>query len=427
MPENTSTKLSVDMFDHDFLVDPYPTYAMLREQAPVHWDDKLGGWVITRHADVYAAHLDTRTFSSHRLGAMVGGGVHPDASQEMRHFMDIAPEWMLFRDPPDHTRIRKLLLNEFRPASLRALQDRVEHIVDTVVTDLLARRSFDLVADFAYKLPGQTLAAWYGLPLSDGAVLTDWWYEIRSMQRIFLGVDPAVVARPGTPAAQAFDELVPFLNRLIEERRNAPGDDLASKIVGYARGRGIEGTERLTDSEMFAYLMLMPLASFGTTMELITNGLLGLMRQRNQWELLCARPELVFDAVEEVLRYDASVQLTHRLITREVEVAGQAIPAGDLVYLVRGAANRDPQRWADPDRIDITRGDAKHVGFGIGIHRCIGAPLAQLVTAVAYRTLARRVPDLHLDPDRPHQWKADTPQFRGLRELPAHAGDSPRS
>ncbi len=426
MPENTSTKVHVDMFDHDFLVDPYPAYAILREHEPVHWDDKLHGWVMTRYADVYAAHLEPGTYSSHRLGAMVGG-VGPDASEEMRRFMDIAPEWMLFRDPPDHTRIRKLLLSEFRPANLRALQGRVEHIVDTVISDVLAKGSFDLVTDFAYKLPGQTLAAWYGLPLSDGAVLTDWWYEIRSMQRVFLGVNPATVAQDGTPAALAFDQLMPFLTRLIEERGDAPGDDLASKIVGYARGRGVEGTERLTDAEMFAHLMLMPLASFGTTMDLITNGLLGLMHQRDQWDLLRSQPDLVFDAVEEILRYDASVQLTHRLITRDIEVAGQPIQAGELVYLVRGAANRDPERWPDPDRIDITRRDARHVGFGVGIHRCIGAPLAQLVTAVAYSALARRVPDLQLDTSRPHRWKADTPQFRGLRELPAHVGGSPRS
>ena len=427
MPENHSMKLKVDLFDLDFLADPYPAYAVLREQEPVHWDDKIRGWVVTRYADVYAAHLDPATYSSHRLGAMVGG-VGPDSSAEMRRFMDIAPEWMLFRDPPDHTRIRKLLLAEFRPGNLRALQGRVEHIVDTVVSDVLAKGSFDLVTDFAYKLPGQTLAAWYGLPLSDGAVLTDWWYEIRNMQRVFLGVDPATVALAGTPPALAFDQLVPFLTALAEQRRDAPGDDLASKIVGYARDRGIDGTERLTDAEMFAHLMLMPLASFGTTMDLITNGLLGLMQQRDQWDLLRSRPDRVLDAVEEVLRFDASVQLTHRLITRDIEIAGQPVRAGELVYLVRGAANRDPERWPDPDRIDITRRDAaRHVGFGVGIHRCIGAPLAQLVTAVAYSALTRRIPDLRLDPDRPHQWKADTPQFRGLRELPAHAGDSPRS
>lgn len=427
MPENAATKLQVDLFDRDFLIDPYPTYAMMREREPVHWNEKIRGWVITRHEDVYAAHIDPATYSSHRLGAMVVGGVTPDASEEMRHFMDIAPEWMLFRDPPDHTRIRKLLLSEFRPASLRALQGRVQQIVDAVVDDLLAQGSFDLVTDFAYKLPGQTLAGWYGLPLSDGAVLTDWWYEIRRMQRVFLGINPATVAQTGTPAAAAFNEMIPFLARLAEERGRAPGGDLASKIVGYARDRAVDGTEKLSDSEMFAHLMLMPLASFGTTMDLIGNGLLGLMHQRDQWELLKSQPERVFDAVEEVLRFDASVQLTHRLITRDIEVAGQPIPAGDLVYLVRGAANRDPERWPDPDRIDITRGDAKHVGFGIGIHRCLGAPLAQLVTAVAYSTLARRVPDLQLDEDRPRRWKADTPQFRGLAALPAHIGDSPRN
>ncbi|HJQ03541.1 MAG TPA: cytochrome P450 [Jatrophihabitans sp.] len=424
MPENSSTALQVDLFDHDFLVDPYPTYSLLREQAPVLWDDKINGWLVTRHSDVYAAHVDPETYSSHRLGAMVSGGVGPDASDEMRHFMDIAPEWMLFRDAPDHTRIRRLLLNEFRPASLRGLQDRVEQIVSGAIAGLLSKQSFDLVVDFAYKLPGETLAAWYGLPVSDGKILTDWWYEIRAMQRVFLGVDPAIVAKAGSPAAQAFNELLPFLGQLVEDRIRIPKDDLATKIIGYARDQGLDSAQKLTDAEMFAHLMLLPLASFGTTMDLITNGLLGLMQQRDQWELLKTRPDLVPDAVEEVLRFDASVQLTHRLATRDVEIAGVTIRAGELVYLARGAANRDPDRWPNPDRIDITRGDSRHVGFGIGIHRCLGAPLAQLITAVAYAALCRRIPDLHLDAGRPYRWKADTPQFRGLAELPANIGDA---
>ncbi|MEV6596468.1 cytochrome P450 [Actinoplanes sp. NPDC051346] len=424
MPSHTPSKVEANLFSHDFLVDPYPTYRLLREQEPVHWDDKLNGWVITRHADVYAAHLDPETYSSHRLGAMVSNRVGPEASDEMRHFMDIAPEWMLFRDPPDHTRIRRELMSEFRPQSVRAMRDRIDGIVSDLIDDLLARQSFDLVEDFGYKLPGQVLAAQYGLPLSDGLTLTDWWYEIRNMQRVFLGADPATVAPTGSPVAEAFNQLIPYLRQLVEDRERAPQDDLVTKIISFARRTEDGGEANLDDAEMFAHLMLLPLASFGTTMDLITNGLLGLMRQRDQWELLKAKPDLTFDAVEEVLRFDASVQLTHRLVTRDIEIAGTPIAAGELVYLVRGAANRDPRRWSDPDRIDITRADPKHVGFGVGIHRCLGASLAQMVTACAYSQLASRVPNLHLDPERPHSWKADTPQFRGLNHLPAIA-DAP--
>jgi cytochrome P450 len=425
MASKTPSALDADLFGHDFLVDPYPTYAQLREHEPVHWDDRLNGWVVTRHADVYAAHLDPATFSSHRLGAMVSNRVGPDASDEMKHFMDIAPEWMLFRDPPDHTRVRKLLMTEFRPADIRSMRARIDGIVATVVDDLLAAQSFDLVSDFGYKLPGRVLAAQYGLPLSDGEVLTDWWYEIRNMQRVFLGADPLTVAPSGGPVAVAFGELIPYLGELVEDRLRAPRDDLVTKIIGFAKARQPASTDKLSDAEMFAHLMLLPLASFGTTMDLVTNGLLGLMQQREQWELLKARPELVFDTVEEVLRFDASVQLTHRLVTRDVEIAGTPVARGELIYLVRGAANRDPERWPDPGRIDITRSDSRHVGFGVGIHRCLGAPLAQLVTAAAYTALSTRVPDLHLDEGRTHSWKADTPQFRGLTSLPAHIGDSP--
>ncbi|MFF3733132.1 cytochrome P450 [Streptomyces sp. NPDC002476] len=415
---------AVNLFSHDVLVDPYPTYALLRETEPVHWDDRLNGWVLTRHSDVHAAHLDPDTFSSQRLGAMVSDRVGPDSSAEMQRFMQFAPEWMLFRDSPDHARVRKLMNREFRARDIRRRGPGIRQIVAGLVDDLLEKQEFDLVADFSYKLPGLVLAAQYGLPESDAALLTDWWYEIRNMQRVFLGADPADVAPTGSSVANAFGEMVPYLGELIKDRRRTPRDDLATRVVEYARETPEEGEERLSEQEMFAHLLLLPLASFGTTMDLIGNGLLGLFDQRDQWELLKSDPTLVFSAVEEVLRYDASVQLTHRVATRDTEVAGTTIREGELIYMVRGAANRDPERWTDPDRIDITRGDSGHVGFGVGIHRCLGAGLAQQVTAAAYAELSARIPDLRADTSRPHRWKADTPQFRGLAEFPATTGKS---
>jgi cytochrome P450 len=416
--------VEADLFSQEFLIDPYPTYAELRDREPAHWDGKLNGWVITRHADVYAAHLDPETYSSHRLGVMVSDRVDERSSDEMKLFMEIAPEWMLFRDPPYHTRVRKLMFKEFRTGDIRRMRPQIEGIVDRLVDGLLAKGEFDLVRDFCYQLPGRVLAAQYGLAGDDGIMLTDWWYEIRNMQRVFLGADPLHVAPAGSPVATAFAEMVPFLHELIAERRRSPKDDLVSRVIELAERGDPKTGEWLAESEMFAHLLLLPLASFGTTMDLMANGLLGLLEQRDQWELLRSDPRLAPAAVEEVLRYDASVQLTHRLATKDIEIAGQPIPAGDLVYLVRGAANRDPRRWTNPDRIDITRRDSGHVGFGVGIHHCLGAGMARAVTAVAYAALARRVPDLDLDRSRPHEWKADTPQFRGLTTLFAHSGRS---
>ncbi|NBE91753.1 cytochrome P450 [Nonomuraea sp. KC401] len=415
-----SQKVRVDMFGKDFLNNPYPDYVRLREEEPVHWDNRLNGWVITRHSDVYAAHLDPETFSSHRLGAMVSNKVGPTSSDEMKRFMDLAPEWMLFRDPPDHTRIRRLLNREFRARDMRALRPAIEEIATEVIRRAAGKGEFDLVKDFAYQLPGRVLATMYGLPSAEGTRLTDWWYEIRHMQRVFLGADPTQVAPSGSPTAEAFSQMTPYLAELIGDRRSRPKDDLVTRVIAIAE-RGEEEALGLSEQEMFAHLLLLPLASFGTTMDLIGNGVLGLLGQRDQWDLLKDEPELIPSAVEEVLRYDASVQLTHRLVTRDIEVAGQPIAGGELVYLVRGAANRDPERWPAPDRIDVRRHDSGHVGFGVGIHRCLGAGLAQVITAAALKVLTQCVPGLSPVPDRPHRWKADTPQFRGLAEFPVRA------
>ncbi|MFI6901799.1 cytochrome P450 [Nonomuraea sp. NPDC050394] len=405
------------MFGKEFLSDPYPAYARLREGEPAHWDDRLNGWVITRHSDVYAAHLDPQTYSSHRLGAMVSNRVGPTSSDEMKKFMDLAPEWMLFRDPPDHTRVRRIMNSEFRGRDVRALRPRIEEIAAEVIDQAAAKGEFDLVKDFAYQLPGRVLAVMYGLPPAEGIRLTDWWYEIRHMQRVFLGADPTQVAPSGSSVAEAFSAMTPYLAEIIADRRNSPKEDLVSRVIALSE-QGTEDGLRLDERELFAHLLLLPLASFGTTMDLIGNGVLGLLQQRDQWNLLRSEPALIPAAVEEVLRYDASVQLTHRLVTRDLEIAGQPIAAGELVYLVRGAANRDPERWPDPDRINLRRHDSGHVGFGVGIHRCLGAGLAQVITAAALKALTQRVPGLCPVPGRPHRWKADTPQFRGLTEFP---------
>jgi len=412
--------VQVNLFDRDFLIDPYPTYALLRESEPVHWDDRLNGWVLTRHSDVFAAHLEPETFSSHRLGAMLRDRVTPDSSIQVQTFMQMAPEWMLFRDPPDHTRVRKMMNKEFRARDIKALGPDIRQTVVDLADELLKKGEFDLVDDFAYRVPALVLTAQYGLPAADAELLTDWWYEIRNMQRIFLGAEPATVAPDGSPPAVAFDEMRAYLDELVRDRRRAPRDDLVSRVVKYPEG-GPDGGQ-LSEDEMFGHLLLLPLASFGTTMDLITNGLLGLLNQRDQWELITRRPALLPSAVEEVLRYDASVQLTHRLATRDVELHGVRIREGNLVYLVRGAANRDPERWPDPNRIDVTRHDPGHVGFGVGIHHCLGAGLAKAEVVASYAALTERIPGLRLSEGRPHEWKADTPQFRGLTHLPATVG-----
>jgi cytochrome P450 len=393
--------------------DPYPTYALLRENDPVHWDDQLRGWVLTRYDDVYGALRDHETYSSRRialLAARAGQNAHP----LMRRFIELAEGWMWMLDPPSHTRVRKLMGQGFSPRDVRLLEPLVHEIVTELIDTMLDKGEFDLMPDFSLAVPAWMLCALYGLPRSDAPLLTQWADTIK----IFLG-GAHDLAASGAPAARSMEQMMSYLTEVIGERRRAPQDDLISRLI-QAEDEG----ERLGDEELCSNLLLLLVATFETSVDFLGNGLRGLLDQRVQWELLKADPGTIPGAVEEVLRYDGPVQLTHRLATRDIDLHGKRIDRGQLVYLMRGSANRDPAKFPDPDRIDITRTETGHVALGAGVHYCIGAGLARLEGVTALRELSTRMPDLDLIPDQPHRWRADNLQFRGLSTLPATAGKS---
>jgi cytochrome P450 len=395
----------------EVMTDPYPAYALLRDHDPVHWDDDLRGWVITRYSDVEAGLRDHGTFSSRRLNSLVArAGTEP--SPAMERFLELASTWIWMIDPPEHTRVRKLMNQGFTPREIRRLEPLVEETVSSLVDDLLERGEFDLIPHFSYLVPALVLVALYGLPRADAPLVTSWCDTIK----VFLGASPDMVAS-GSRAAQSLGDMMAYLTEQIRDRRTTPRDDFITRLV-----LADEAGDRLGDEELCSNLLLLIVATFETSVDLIGNGALALLTEQTQWARIKADPSLVPAAVEEILRYDGPVQLTHRLVTTDTHIQDQPIAAGELVYFVRGSANRDPRKFADADRLDVTRTETGHVALGLGVHYCIGAGLARIEGSAALRALITRMPDVHLLPDQPGRWRADNLQFRGLATLPAASG-----
>jgi cytochrome P450 len=391
----------------EVLADPYPTYAELRRTRPVHWSDELHGWVVTGYDDVYGALRDHGRFSSDRIDRLLGSRVPEEALPIIAPFVALASRWMWMVDPPDHTRVRRTFNHGFTPRAVRRLRPLIEETVGHLLDAVAERGSMDLVADFAYPLPATVLADVYGIPRADAPLLKEW----SDAMKVFIGGTPDLAAMAG-PAADSMREMMAYFTAVIAERRRTPGDDLVSALVH------ADEAEPLDPDSLCANLVLVLAASYATTQDMIGNGMLALLRQRAEWHRLQADPALLPGAIDEVLRYDGPVQLTHRVATEDIDLQGTRIRQGDLVYLFRAAANRDPRRFPHPDRVDVGRRDTGHVAFGAGIHYCIGAALARVEGVATLAALLRRMPAIELDPDAPAAYRADSLQFRGVRTLP---------
>ena len=391
----------------EVLADPYPTYAELQRTRPVYWADELHGWVVTGYDDVYGALRDHGRFSSDRIDRLLGSRVPPEALKIIAPFVALASRWMWMVDPPDHTRVRRTFNHGFTPRAVRRLRPLVEETVGDLLDAVADRGSMDLIADFAYPLPATVLADVYGIPRADAPLLKEW----SDAMKVFIGGTPDLAAMAG-PAADSMREMMAYFTAVIADRRGNPRDDLVSALVH------ADEAEPLDPDSLCANLVLVLAASYATTQDMIGNGMLGLLRQRAEWQRLQDEPALLPGAIDEVLRYDGPVQLTHRVATEDIDLHGTRIAQGDLVYLMRAAANRDPHRFPDPDRIDVGRQDTGHVAFGAGIHYCIGAALARVEGVATLQALLRRMPAIELDPAAPAAYRADSLQFRGLRTLP---------
>jgi cytochrome P450 len=398
----------INLLSGEVLENPYPTYAHLRATDPVRWDDSLQGWIVSRYDDVYGALRDPKHFSSDRVERLLASRVPEGTRSLIAPFVNLAAQWMWMLDPPQHTRLRRLMNKGFLPRAVQNLRPLIEETVNALLDKVVDQDRMDLIHDFAYPLPAIILADIYGIPRADADLLKRW----SDALKVFIGGSPEL-SSTAADAIKSINEMMVYFRQAIAERRTAPRDDLISRLV-----QTEDGGEFLSETELCSNLLLVLAASYVTTMDMIGNGMLALLQQRPQWNLLRFQPDLVPIAIDELLRYDGPVQLTHRLATEDIELRGRRIRKGDIVYLLRASANRDAERFFEPDRVDVTRRDIGHVAFGAGVHYCLGAVLARQEGEVAFGELLRRFPTIQFDPQANVIRRADTLQFRGLRTLP---------
>ena len=392
----TSPAVEFNPFLPEFIADPYPLYHRLRIEDPVH-RSPMGFWVLTRYDDVTMALRDPRF-----------GRAGFDELLRARFGESGFDLSMLFRDPPDHTRLRMLVSKAFTPRVVERLRPRIQQVVDGLLDAVHPARAMDVIADLAYPLPVTVICEMLGVPGGDRARFRQWSEAIaRSLDAIAMPGDPEIVER-GNAARRA---LADYFRALIAERRQAPRADLLSELIA-AEEQG----DRLSEPELLATCMLLFVAGHETTVNLIGNGLLALLRHPAELRRLREDPSLVESAVEELLRYDGPAQRTGRMPSVDVEIDGRTIRKGDLLLAVIGAANRDPAHFPEPDRLDLTRGDNHHLAFGWGIHFCLGASLARAEAQLAINTVLRRMPALALATSAP-EWR-EASALRGLRALP---------
>jgi cytochrome P450 len=392
--------LSPRLFGPGMLADPYPSYARLRSTDPVHWADQFGGWVLTRYADVTAV-LRSPNASAERTATDRQG-----VGAEFRALYEVRSHSMLNADPPRHTRLRLLVNKAFTPRTVEGLAPFVRSFVDETLGKAQARGRMDVMADLAFPLPATVIAEMLGVPPEDRDRFKRWSDESTAVVgNLPSNLSPDVLRK----ALAATEELQAYFRGIIAQRRAEPRDDLLSALV-----KAQEEGDRLSDEELLANSVLLLNAGHETTTNLIGNGTLALLRHPDQLRRLRESPSLIPSAVEELLRYDSPVQFTTRVLKADMELGGKVMRAGQMVLLLLGAANRDPEQFSDPDRLDVGRPDNKHLAFGLGSHFCLGAPLARLEGRLVFEALLRRTPDLRLD--GPPRYRENF-NLRGLEPL----------
>ncbi|GAA2587136.1 cytochrome P450 [Actinomadura fulvescens] len=390
-------------FEPGFTDDPYPAYRMLREHDPVQ-EHPFGFWILSDHADVVALLRAGHSVDARRTS--LGG-----AAQEQYELLEgdgfnVLNRSMLDRDPPDHTRLRSLVSRVFTPRSIAALEPEITALVDAALDRMAAAGRADLVEELAFPLPFTVISNMLGLPPTDQV-------RIRDLSgRLVRSLEPVFEPEALTDISQAGAEMTAITRELIGWKRANPADDLLSALIAAE-----DGGDRLSDDELVAQVVLLYVAGHETTVNLIANGTIALLRHPDQLALLRERPELTGNAVEEFLRYDSPVQQTRRITLKPHVAQGREIPAGAFVIACLASANRDEKFWGPgADALRIDRENARqHVAFSVGPHHCLGAALARLEGRVAFERLVRRFPDLSFAGDV--EWNGRI-NLRGPARLP---------
>lgn len=383
------------MYTDEFFADPHPTYARLREQGPVQRVRDPRGleyWLITRYDEAKAAFADRRLAKDprHAWDALRSAGLVSGEPEDATFDLHTT-------DPPDHTRLRNLVGRAFTPGRIDALRPRVQQITDDLIDGFAPTGSADLVGDFAYPLSLTVIAELIGVPIDDQDQFRAWTTD---------ALTPPYLPDASAKRDEGGRRLRVYVTDLVAAKQPGESDLLSALLVA----------RELKEQELIALTQQLLFAGHEPTTNLIGNGMLALLRHPDQLALLTARPELLPQAIDELLRYDGpTARSSPSYTTEDVEIGGTVIPAGSVVIVGIASINRDPRRFRDPDRLDITRSDGSHLAFGHGIHRCVGVPLARLEGEIAIGTLLRRLPDLSVAGDL--HW-LPFPVFRGLTALP---------
>lgn len=400
----TST-FHIDLFAPEFTKNPYPDYARLRKEAPIHrvlLPDGRALWLVTRYEDVVAALKNPRLV---KKGSSVMSPEQLEKYGNPPKSIELFFSNMLSVDPPDHTRLRTLVQKAFTPRRIEQLRPRIQEIANTLLDAVQPQGQMEFINAYAFPLPIIVIAELLGVPTEDREELRKWSnaaIEMESTEDRFALLAPAM------------DAFVEYLANMFARRREQPQDDLITALI-----EAEEAGDKLSEDELYAMVILLLIAGHETTVNLIGNGMLALLTNPDQMHLLQEQPELIHTAIEEFLRYDGPVETsTARFASEDVTIGDQTIPRGEQVMMVLGSADRDEQRFADADTLDITRTDNRHVAFGHGIHFCLGAPLARLEGEIAINTVLRRFPNIRMqETSESLVWRRSL-LIRGLQKLP---------
>jgi cytochrome P450 len=405
LPSDTQSLSLSNLMRPEIRANPYPLYARLRSEDPVHWDEPLNFWTLTRFADVNAVYRDAR-FS--RAMALAGAFQRlPEAERERsKPIYDSFSKSMAYSDPPYHTRLRGLTNKAFTPGVVERMHAPIQNVVDRLFDAVEHQGQMDVMTDLANILPATVIMEMLGLPLEQRA-------EFKQLSDAIFATVGVVRYDPQamTKGLSSLDEVTLIFRSWYDHVVAEPRGDLFSALATVA-----EQGSQLSRAELVANTLTLLTAGHETTTNLIGNGTLALLQHPEQMQKLRDERSLIANAVEEMLRYDNPVQVTYRVAVEDVEIGGRQIRRGQIVNLLLGAANHDPAQFSDPDHFDITRQETHHIGFGAGIHYCLGAPLARLEGQIVFATLLRRFPNLRLATDT-LEWQAH-PTFRGLVSLP---------
>ncbi len=404
--EKLATGIVFNPTDASMRADPYPFYRRLRESDPMHRSWVGGGWVLSRYDDIKSVLADKSYSADERNWSLARSFRARAAAHGVPDFYESGLITMLRSDPPDHTRVRKLVSKAFTPRAIESLRGRAEEILDELLSGRGRHGRLELVADLAAPFPIIMIAEMLGVPAEDRDRFRYWSDEAVKT----LGDNSLEEAKEGLAAMEEFGD---YIEAVANDRRAEPRDDLLSGLVAAE-----EEGDRLSMSELRATCVLLMVAGNETTTSLIGNAVLALLAHPEQAAMLREEPKRIAGAVDELLRYDSPVQLTSRIATRDAELHGQRVRAGQQMVLLLGSANRDPDAFDRPDELDVTRDAGHHLSFSFGLHRCLGAQLAKLEGELAVNALLSRFPELKLgdSPDRAIEWGTNT-ILRGPKRL----------